>query len=208
MSFTLSNKKLPIDRLFHNCVDHLFSKLLFLVGEFSFEGTRRDKNAAISKAQKSQNIFLEETTVLTLIGSLFTETTETTKLRRPSPAKTDLVQRVPLSFFKPFLRNLQNRTRLKGPSFDFFSALCDIFRKFLNVSKGFPLRVFSYFATECMLINSKGPFYIFRNYTTFSEKKFSKKCFLKMFFYPSWGKFFDCINGPFQILITLQQNVC
>ena len=30
------------------------------------------------------------------------------------------------------------------------------FEKFFNVSKGSPLRVFSYFATECMLINPKG----------------------------------------------------
>ena len=38
-----------------------------------------------------------------------------------------------------------------------FSALRLFFEKIFNVSKGSPLRVFSYFATECMLINPKGP---------------------------------------------------
>ena len=36
-------------------------------------------------------------------------------------------------------------------------------------------RVFSYCATECMLIYPKGsPFDIFRHYETFSEKRYSK----------------------------------
>ena len=71
-----------------------------------------------------------------------------------------------------FQGNLQNRTCRKGPPLDFFSTVRLFFRKFFNVSKGSPLQVFRYFATECILINPKGsPFYIFRHCATFSERK-------------------------------------
>ena len=53
-----------------------------------------------------------------------------------------------------------------------FSALWDFFfEKIFNVSKGYPLRVFSYFATECMLINPKGsPLLHFSAICDFSKK--------------------------------------
>ena len=73
---------------------------------------------------------------------LFLQTTDLTlmvhvlqkllKVLRPGPANANLVQRVPLSFFT-FLRNLQNRTRLKGPLFDYFGTVrlscvhCELF---------------------------------------------------------------------------------
>ena len=85
--------------------------------------------------------------------------------------------------FLLFQGNLQNRTCLKVP-FGFFWHCATFFRKFLNVPKGSPLRVFWYFATECMLINPEGfPFYIFRHYATFFERKKIQKFqfFFKMF---------------------------
>ena len=87
-----------------------------------------------------------------------------------------------------FLRNLQNRTRLKGPPFQFFFGIVFIFfRKFFNVSKESPFRVFRYFAIEYMLIKPKGPpFYIFRHYATFSEKNFKN---FKFFFLKSLLRF-------------------
>ena len=51
-----------------------------------------------------------------------------------NPSK--LLQRAPFQFLL-FKRNIQNRMRLKGPLFNFFSALCDFFRNFF-VSKGSP----------------------------------------------------------------------
>ena len=37
------------------------------------------------------------------------------------------------------------QVRPKGPPFGFFSALCDFFRKFLNIIKGYPLHFFEVF---------------------------------------------------------------
>ena len=55
-----------------------------------------------------------------------------------------------------------------SPLWIFFGTVRLFFEKIFNVPKGSPLRVFSYFATECMLIHPKGfPFYIFRHYATF-----------------------------------------
>ena len=74
------------------------------------------------------DLFFLQTTDLTLIGPLFRETPETTKL---SPVNANLVQRVPLSFFKG---NLQN------PS-DFFRHSATFFEKFLKSPKG-PFKFF------------------------------------------------------------------
>ena len=71
---------------------------------------------------------------------------------RPSPAKANLVQRVPLFIFQG---NLQNRTCLKGPPFGFFSALCDFFSEnFLMSPKGF-LRVFLIFCNGMYVNKSR-----------------------------------------------------
>ena len=59
------------------------------------------------------------------------------RLLRPSQANGNLVQRVPLSFF-PFLRNLQNRKRPKGPPFNFFGIVRNFFLKFLRSQKSPP----------------------------------------------------------------------
>ena len=90
--------------------------------------------------------------------------------------------------FLPFLRNLQNRKTPKGPPFQFFFGTVRIFfSKIFNFSKESPLRIFSYFATESMLMNPKGShLFIFGHYATFSKffskKKISKKIFKKIFF--------------------------
>ena len=61
------------------------------------------------------------------------------RLLRPSQANGNLVQTVPFHF----LRNLQNRKRPKGPPFNFFSALRDIFfENFLRSQKSPPFEFF------------------------------------------------------------------
>ena len=57
-----------------------------------------------------------------------------------------------LKYWRKSLRSsiFSSSKKLKGTKGYLF------FRKIFNVSKGSPLRVFSYFATECMLINPKG----------------------------------------------------
>ena len=66
------------------------------------------------------------------------------------------LQRVPPFIFY-FYRNLQNRPRLKGPPFDFVSALCDFFfENLLKFPKGPPLEFFLLFCKECMFGNQKG----------------------------------------------------
>ena len=76
-----------------------------------------------------------------------------------------------------FYRSLQNRTRLKGPSFQFFFGIVRLFfQKFFNVSKESPFRVFWYFATEYMSIMPKGsPLLLFSALCDiFWKKKYSK----------------------------------
>ena len=88
----------------------------------------------------------------------------------------------------PEAKSGQGRLSPKGPPFHFhffketynpldFFRHCDFFEKVFNVPKRSPLRVFSYFATECMLIH---PFYIFRHCATFFERIFFQK--LQVFF--------------------------
>ena len=114
-------------------------------------------------------LFFLQTTILTLIGPLFINNPETTW------GQGRLSPKGPPFIFSLFQGNLQNRTCLKGPPFGFFSALCDFFsKKFLMFQKGPPLRVFSYFATECMLINPKGPPFTFFG---------TMRLFLKEFFF-------------------------
>ena len=90
---------------------------LLLVGAFSFQRKIPDC---------SSDLFFLQITDLTLKGPLFTETTKTTKAKS---GQQKLSPKGPFFHFLLFRGNLQNRTSLKGPPFDFFSALCDIFRK-------------------------------------------------------------------------------
>ena len=70
---------------------------------------------------------------------------------------------------------------LKGPPFRFFSAQCDFFSRFFNILKGSPLRVFCYFATECVFINQKGPPFTFFG----TVRPFPKEFFFENFkFFP------------------------
>ena len=72
---------------------------------------------------------------------------------------------------KSFPRNIQYRTRPKGPPFQFF-GIARLFSKKI-VPKGSRFQVFSSFATEWMLKNPKGsPFQFFWHFDTFSKKKF------------------------------------
>ena len=103
------------------------------------------------------------------------------KLLRPSPANTNLVQRVPPFILNLFLRNLQNQKRLKGPPFNFFRHCATFFRKFFNVSK-------------------ESPFYIFRHYETFSERKKSKiSSFPPFTFFGTMRHFLKEKNQKFQV---------
>ena len=149
--------------------------------------------------------FFLQTTILTLIGPLFTI------LRR----RQTLLQRVPLSvftfsrkhtqpdvpkgsplwiffgtvrlFFENFLMYTTGRAQ-RVPPLDFFRHCATFFRKFFNVPKGSPLWVFWYFATECLLINPEGsPLLHFSALCDFFWKKnffqkfqfFSKKSVLR-----------------------------
>ena len=80
------------------------------------------------------------------------ETTKTTSIRGQVRSAEISAKGSPFHFLLLY-RNLQNRTRLKGST---FFGIVDFFRKFFNVSKESPFRVFLYFATEYMLIKPKG----------------------------------------------------
>ena len=74
----------------------------------------------------SSDFFFLQTTILTLIGPLFTI------LRRAPEAKSAQGKRTPKGppfHFLLFQGNIQNRTCPKGPPFGFFSKLCDFFSK-------------------------------------------------------------------------------
>ena len=97
--------------------------------------------------------FFLQTTILTLIGPLFTI------LRRAPEAKSAQGKRTPKG--PPFIFYFFKETYKTGraqrvPPLDFFRNCATFFRKFFNVPKGSPLWVFWYFATECLLINPEG----------------------------------------------------
>ena len=128
---------------------------MFLVGAFSFEEKMPDSYSGP---------FFLQTTDLTLIGPLFTETTKTTKAKLG-----------------------QRKLNAKGPPFRFFFSTVRLCENFSKSPKGPPPSFLKYFATECMLMNPKrSPFYIFRHYATFSERK--NEVFLKCFFCSQLGK--------------------
>ena len=100
---------------------------------------------------------------------------------RLSSTNANFLQRVPLSFFYLFYVTYKTGRLQRVPPFIFFGTVRIFFRKFFKVSKESPLRIFWYFATECMLVNPKGsPLFIFWHYATFS-KFFFKKNFQKIF---------------------------
>ena len=68
------------------------------------------------------------------------------------------------------------------PPYSIFGSVRLFFEKIFSVSKGSPLRVFSNFATECMLINPKG------SYSTFFG---TMRLFLKEFFFQKLQVFFQ-----------------
>ena len=120
-------------------------------------------------------LFFLQTTILTLIGPLFRLETilKPPEHLRPSPAKGDLVQRVPPFIFSLFQGNLQNRTCLKGPPLDFFGTVRLFFENFLMSPKD-PPSSFLIFCKRMYVNKSKRvPFFIFRRYATiFARKKF------------------------------------
>ena len=70
------------------------------------------------------------------------ETTKTTSIRGQVRSAEISAKGSPLSLFI-FLRNLQNRKRPKGPPFQFFSALCEIFfENFLRSQRSPPFEFF------------------------------------------------------------------
>ena len=97
----------------------------------------------------------------------------TTKSTAPaSGIISELLQRVPPFVYSIFNVRYKTGRNYRVPPLNFFRHCATFFRNFFNVPKGSPLGVFCYFATECVFINQKGPpFYIFRHYATFSERK-------------------------------------
>ena len=99
-----------------------------------------------------------------------------------------LLQRVPLSVFTFSRKHTQPDVPKGSPLWIFFGTVRLFFEKIFIVPKGSPLRVFSYFATECMLIHHKGsPLLHFSALCDFFWKNFffqkfmffSKKIFLR-----------------------------
>ena len=154
--------------------------LVFLVGAFSF----KEKSPTITVA--SFFLFFRQTTELIAYVPLFTETDKTTQVKS---GQWKLSAKGPPFHFSPFLRNLQNRKRPKGPPFQFcFGTVRNFFRKIFKVSKESPLRVFLIFCNRMYVNESQRvPLFIFRHYATFSKfffKKNFKKIF-KFYFVPS-----------------------
>ena len=107
---------------------------------------------------------------------------------RPSSTNANLLQRFPPFVFYLFYVTYKIGRLQRVPPFNFFSALCE-FSKIFNVSKESPLRIFSYFATESMLMNPKGsPFSFFGTMRRF--RSFFKKKFQKIFFQKNFQNFF------------------
>ena len=135
--------------------------------------------------------FFLQTTILTLIGPLFTILRRAPEAKWPSPPKANFTPKGPPFHFLPFQGNIQNRTCPKGTPFGFFRNCATFFRKFFNVPKGSPLWVFWYFATECLLINPEGsPLLHFSALCDFFWKKnFFKNFnfFPKKVFYAFWA---------------------
>ena len=127
--------------------------------------------------------FFLQTTILTLIGPLFTI------LRRAPEAKSaqgKLYSKGSPLIFLLFQGNIQNRTCPKGPPFGFFSELCDfskifqcpqrvpplsflIFCNVMFVNKSRRVPPFTFFGTRRLLLKEK----FFSKNSIF----FQKKCF-------------------------------
>ena len=106
---------------------------------------------------------------------------------RPSPAKANVVKRVPLSFLT-FQGNIQNRTCLKVP-FGFFSALCDFFSNIFMSPKG-PPSSFLIFCNGMYVKNiQKGPPLTFFGtmWLFLKEKNFQKFQFFSKMFCTVWA---------------------
>ena len=138
--------------------------------------------------------FFRQTTELIAYVPLFTETDKTTHAKS---GQRKLSAKGPRFHFLPFLRNLQNRKTPKGPPFQFFSALCEIFSKIFQGLKRVPPSSFLIFCNRMYVNESQRvPLFIFRHYATFS-KFFSKKTFQKKFkfCYQSGNNDFPVISG-------------
>ena len=87
----------------------------------------------------SSDLFFQ-TTILTLIGPLFTI------LRRAPEAKSaqrqTLLQRVPPFIFYFFKETYKTGRAQRVPPLDFFRNCATFFRKFFNVPKGSPFEIF------------------------------------------------------------------
>ena len=144
----------------------------FLVGAFSFQGKMPDAYS---------DLFISD---LTLIGSLFTETTKTTQIKS---GQGKLSAKGPPFIFYFLNVTYKTRTRLKGPLLIFFRH-CATFLENFYVSKGSPSSCLIF--CNRMYVNKSQCvplFFIFRHYATFSEKDLF--VLNKMFFFvPSWGK--------------------
>ena len=115
----------------------------------------------------SSDLFFLQTTILTLIGPLFTILNSAQSTWGQVRPRQTLPQRVPLSFFT-FSGKHTKPDVPKGSPFGFFSELCDFFSK-IFFSKNF----FFENKTECLLINPEGsPLLHFSALCDFFWKKF------------------------------------
>ena len=116
---------------------------------------------------------------------------------RPSSTNANLLQRVPLSFFT-FFCNLQNRKTPKGPSVQFFSALCDFFFENFYCLKRVPLSDFLIFCNRKYVNESQRvpPFHFLELcdvFEVFFKKKFSKN--FQFFLFPVGKSDFPVISS-------------
>ena len=150
-------------------------------------------------------IFFRQTTDLIVYVPLFTENDKTTQAKS---GQCKLSAKGPPFHFLLFLRNLQNRKRPKSPPFNLFFTVRFFFRKFFNFSTESPLRVFWYFATECVNESQRVPsFHFSALWDIFRKKKvrsLSSNFFVpgreKVIFqsYRAWKAHFGCLETVFK----------
>ena len=108
------------------------------------------------------------------------------------------------------------QVRPKGPPFGFFSALCDFFRKFSKIIKGYPLHFLKFSVCKKRLMGLTDLFLGFSALCDFNRKLFkniyifsnaSNSCFrLSETFF---RKFFKCLQRvPLHFFLFFQRNGC
>ena len=117
-------------------------------------------------------VFFSSDNNLTLIGPLFLQSKLLKLLKLCQVRSAEISAKGSPFHFLLFYRNLQNRTRLKG---SIFFGIVRLFSKIFQCLKRVPISSFLIFCNRIYVNKAQRvPFYIFRHYATFSERKKSK----------------------------------